>query len=96
MVAKVSLTLSMPEVSRFFGVVIRMYFDEHNPPHFHAIYSGAEAQIGIDPIGLIEGQIPKRALSMVIEWAALHQRELLLNWERMRNEQPAQKIAPLD
>jgi hypothetical protein len=86
----------MPEVSRFFGIVIRMYFDEHLPPHFHAIYGGYEAQVGIDPIKILEGKLPRRAVSMVIEWTALHQRELVNNWERLRNDQPILKIKPLE
>lgn len=85
----------MPEISRFYGIIIRMYFDEHNPPHFHAIYSGVEAQVALDPIGLVEGDLPSRALSMVLEWTALHQRELLDNWERLRTDQPPQKVKPL-
>ena len=64
----------MPEVSRFFGIVIRMYFDDHNPPHFHAFYGEDEAQIGLDPIALLNGTLPNRAVSMVFEWATLHQR----------------------
>jgi len=56
----------MPEVSRFFGIVIRMYFDEHNPPHFHALYAGNEAQVGINPIVILEGKLPNRATSMVL------------------------------
>lgn len=86
----------MPEVSRFFGIVIRMYFDEHNPPHFHAFYAGHEAQVGVDPIILLAGNLPSRAASMVFEWAALHQRELTRNWERLRNDQPADRIEPLE
>ena len=86
----------MPEVSRFFGIVIRMYFDEHLPPHFHALYSGHEAEIGVDPITVQQGNLPRRALSMVVEWAALHQRELLANWERLRKDQPIVKIDPLE
>ena len=86
----------MPEVSRFFGIVIRMYYDEHNPPHFHAIYSEHEAEVGIEPIGVLGGKLPNRATSMVIEWAALHQRELMDNWDRARNDQPVQKIPPLE
>jgi hypothetical protein len=86
----------MPEVSRFFGIIIRMYFDEHLPPHFHAIYGGYEAQVGIDPIKILEGGLPYRAISMVIEWAALHQRELMNDWERLRNDQPVLKIEPLE
>jgi hypothetical protein len=62
----------MPEVSRFFGIVIRMYYDEHAPPHLHAIYGNYEAQIGINPIEVLEGRLPRRAVSMVIEWTALH------------------------
>ncbi len=86
----------MPEVSRFFGIVIRMYFDDHNPPHFHAIYAGYEAQVAIDPIVVLEGSLPNRAASMVIEWAALHQRELMRNWQRLRNVQPIERIEPLE
>lgn len=86
----------MPEVCRFFGIVIRMYFDEHNPPHFHAIYGEREAQFGIDPIVVLEGNLSNRATSLVIEWATLHQRELLINWNRLRTNQPLEKIQPLD
>ena len=86
----------MPEVSRFFGIMIRMYFDEHNPPHFHAVYAGNEAQIGIDPIAILEGKLPNRAASLVFEWAALHQRELMLNWHQLRNDQPIARIEPLE
>ena len=86
----------MPEVSRFFGIVIRMYFDDHNPPHFHAIYSGAECEVGIEPIAIIAGTFPNRAASLVVEWAALHQRELMENWHRLHNAEPVQKINPLE
>jgi hypothetical protein len=86
----------MPEISRFFGIVIRMYFDDHNPPHFHAIYAGNEAQIAIESIEILEGKLPARAASMVFEWAALHQRELLRNWQRLHSEQPAERIRPLE
>jgi hypothetical protein len=86
----------MPEISRFFGIVIRMYFDDHNPPHIHAIYAGREAQFGIEPIAILEGSIPSRAASMVLEWAALHQRELMENWRRLHNAQPVESIKPLE
>lgn len=86
----------MPEISRFFGIVIRMYFDDHNPPHFHAIYAGNEAEIGIEPISLLEGALPSRAASMVFEWAALHQKDLMRNWRRLHEAQPAEKIQPLE
>jgi phosphomannomutase len=85
----------MPEVSRFFGIAIRMYFDDHNPPHFHAIYSGNEVEIGIDPLTVARGKFPRRALGLVLEWAALHREELLDNWDRMLNDQPPHRIDPL-
>jgi len=69
----------MPEVSRFFGISIRMYYDDHSPPHFHAIYSGDEVEIGIDPVTVLEGRLSRRALGMVLEWATAHQGELLAN-----------------
>jgi hypothetical protein len=72
-----------------------MYFDDHEPPHFHAVYSGTEVEIGIDPIEVRAGNVPNRAVSMVLEWAALHQRELMDNWRRLRSDQPAQRISPL-
>ena len=86
----------MPEVSRFFGIVIRMYFDEHNPPHCRALYAGNEAQVGINPIVILEGKLPNRAASMVLEWAALHQQDLMHNWHRLRNDQPTERIDPLE
>jgi hypothetical protein len=86
----------MPEVSRFFGISVRMYFDDHNPPHFHAIYAEAEVEVGIDPLTVLRGRFPQRALGMVLEWAALHQTELLANWDRLRNDEAAQTIHPLD
>lgn len=86
----------MPEISRFFGIVIRMYFDDHNPPHFHAIYAGKEAQIGIESLEIFEGTLPSRAAAMAIEWAVLHRNELMQNWRRLQNEQPAKRIDPLE
>jgi hypothetical protein len=86
----------MPEISRFFGIIIRMYFDDHPPPHFHAIYGDEEAQISIRPIEILNGQLPRRALSMVFEWTALHQQELMRNWLRLEASQPTERIEPLD
>ena len=85
----------VPEISRFFGIIIRMYFDDHPPPHFHAIYGDTEAQVGISPIAILESNLPRRAISMV-EWATLHQDELMANWQKLREDQPAEKIRPLD
>jgi hypothetical protein len=89
-------TMAMPELSRFFGISIRMYYDDHHPPHFHSIYGGAEAEIGIDPVALLCGRLPRRAFGMVMEWAVLHQRELLDNWELLRSGHLPRGIAPLD
>jgi hypothetical protein len=86
----------MPRVSEFFGVVIAMYYNDHNPPHFHAEYGGDEASFSIDTLELCEGELPRRARALVVEWASLHRRELLANWERARQELPLQPIEPLD
>ena len=86
----------MPEISRFFGIVIRMYFLDHEPPHFHAKYGGVEAQVRIHPVGLLEGTFPPRALALVVEWATLHQAELLENWRRLHAGEPPLGIEPLE
>jgi len=86
----------MPEISRFFGVVIRMYHNDHAPPHFHAAYSGQEAVVGVDPIAVRFGGLPPRAISMVVEWAGLHQREIMENWEALREGRPPRKVPPLE
>ena len=86
----------MPEISRYFGIIIRMYFDDHLPPHFHAIYGQNEIQVAINPITILRGSLPCRAESMVFEWAALHQQELMNNWRRLHNAQSPQKIEPLE
>lgn len=85
----------MPEISRFFGIVVRMFFDDHPPPHFHAEYAGVWARIAIQPMEVMSSDLPPRALSMVLEWGALHQRELLENWDRLQNRATPRKIAPL-
>lgn len=85
----------MPEISRFFGIVIRMFFNDHNPPHFHAFYGGNEALIDINAASLFAGTLPPRALGLVIEWTSLHQQELLDDWQRARDHEPLVKIEPL-
>jgi hypothetical protein len=85
----------MPAISRFLGIVITMYFDDHPPPHFHARYSGQEAQIGIEPLALLEGKLPPRVLGHVFEWAALHQDELVADWELVCANKPPSPIEPL-
>lgn len=85
----------MPEISRFLGIIIRMFVSDHNPPHFHAVYNKYEAQFSIDPLEMIEGKLPPRIHGIVIEWALLHQKELTQNWEKLRHEKPIKKIKPL-
>ena len=85
----------MPQISKFFGIIIAMYYNDHVPPHFHAIYGEHEVMITIETFEMIKGKLPRRALSMVLEWATLHRRELLLNWRRARRGLPLKTIAPL-
>ena len=85
----------MPEISRFFGIVIKMFFNEHNPPHFHAFYGEHEVLIDINRLAVFAGSFPPRALGLLIEWATLHQAELLEDWMRARAKQPLEKIQPL-
>jgi hypothetical protein len=85
----------MPQISRFFGIIIMMYYDDHNPPHFHARYGSQECLIRINDLGVLEGNLPSRALKMVIEWAEMHQTELFENWERAKSLQALDNIEPL-
>jgi hypothetical protein len=71
----------MPTVSRFHGIVIAMYFDDHLPPHFHAIAAGREALIRISPIEVLTSNLPRGQLRMVCKWALLHRPELEENWQ---------------
>ena len=86
----------MPEISRFFGIVIRMYFDDHPPPDFHAEYGGERVKIDIDSLEIITGSINPRAYRLAAEWAGLHQSELRENWNRLTRSEPAAKISPLE
>ena len=86
----------MPRISEFFGIAIYMYYKDHMPPHFHAIYAQHEAEIGIDPIVILDGGLPRRVQSLVFEWAAISQNELRANWELARAGQPLRHIPPLE
>lgn len=86
----------MPTISMFYGILIKMFFDDHAPPHFHAEYGEYELVIAISPIKIIQGDAPKRVKSMVLEWAALHQEELLLDWDLCKNLKPPVAIEPLE
>lgn len=85
----------MPEISRFYGIVIRLYFDDHPPPHFHAEYGEDEALIAINTLAVISGHLPGRALGLVVEWASQHQDELHQLWSTAQDKEPLHKIAPL-
>ena len=63
----------MPEISRFYGIIIKMFFADHNPPHFHVLYNDFNAIIEIETLSIIEGKLPPRALGMTMEWASIHQ-----------------------
>jgi hypothetical protein len=86
----------MPEISRFYGLVIRMYYDEHPPPHFHVVYRNAEATLRIDTLEVLQGVLPRRALVLVLEWAMAHRDELRQNWERIERGEPMAPIEPLE
>ena len=86
----------MPEISRFFGIIISMYYNDHSPPHFHVRYGQQKAIIVIQSLSVLEGQLSPRVLGLVIEWAALHQTELLDNWTLARQNLPLHKILALE
>jgi len=84
----------VPEISRFFGIVMGMFYSEHGLPHFHAVYGGDKASIAIPGAYVLEGSLPPRALRLALEWARLHEREWLENWGRARRREPLEPIAP--
>ena len=86
----------MRRISIFYGILIKMFFDDHAPPHFHAEYGEYELVITISPIKIIKGDASKRVKSMVLEWTALHQEELLRDWELCKNMLPPFAIEPLE
>lgn len=85
----------MPEISRFLGISIRMYRDEHPPAHFHAVYGEFAAQVSISPPALLRGRLPPRILGYVTEWAALHEEELQRCWEAAQSDRVVRRIEPL-
>lgn len=85
----------MPRISVFFGITISMYWDDHPPPHFHAIHGGREGKFAIDSLELVSGRLPNAAVRRVREWAELHRAELLANWTRGMAHQPFEQIEPL-
>lgn len=85
----------MPTISRFYGIIIQMYYDDHNPPHFHVIYNDFKGIISILDFSLLEGDLPPKALGLVVEWAKYHKDELLKEWEFAREFKPLFSISPL-
>lgn len=85
----------VPRISAFYGIVIAMYYRDHPPPHFHAIYGEDEAQIVIETLEPLRGDLPARALRLVREWADLHREELQANWAKAAVHEPLDTIEPL-
>jgi hypothetical protein len=85
----------MPVLSQFLGIVITMYFDDHNPPHFYVRYSEYRALISINNFSILEGALPPRILGLVMEWAGLHKEELMKNWHLLQDSGGFNKIDPL-
>lgn len=85
----------MPTLSRFYGIVIFMNYNDHNPPHFHARYQDQEVTMTIED-GIVQGKMSRRALEMIFEWSLRHQDELMKNWDLARNRRPLEPISPLD
>ena len=85
----------MPEICRFYGIIISMRYNDHDPPHFHAVYQSQGAQVSIDNLDVLHGRLPPRAKRYVMEWASLHQDELREAWERRTRREPLGTIEPL-
>jgi hypothetical protein len=87
--------IEMPPLSTFYGILIQMFWSDHAPPHFHALYAEYEALIDIRSLEVIEGQLPRRAMALVLEWAQEHRAELLEDWELCITKQQPKAIPPL-
>jgi len=85
----------MPRLSEFYGIIVSMYFQDHWPPHFHVAYAEHTAKVSIDSLEILRGALPRRAWSLVIEWAALHREELRTCWHKAQNGLPLDRIEPL-
>jgi len=86
----------MPTICMFYGILIRMYWNDHAPPHFHVEYGEYRAQYLIETLALSRGQLPRRAHALVLEWAAMHRNELMEDWELCELKQQPKMISPLD
>ena len=86
----------MPEISRFYGIIIAIYYNDHAPPHFHAKYGADQVSLRIDNGAILEGSLGARALRLVEEWRVLHHAELVEDWNRAQARQPLNRIEPLE
>lgn len=86
----------MPAISRFFGIIIAMYYDDYLPAHFHVRYAEYRATVTIDTLEIMDGILPRRAMALVLEWAAIHREELRTNWRLAREGLSLQPIDPLE
>jgi hypothetical protein len=86
----------MPEISRFFGLVITMNYNDHAPPHFHVRYGSQKALVGIDSLTILQGRLSPRLLGLVVEWASLHREELMTDWRLARQQAELNRIDPLE
>ena len=86
----------MPTICRFYGILIQMYYDDHNPPHFHAIYGEYKAVISIQDLAILEGDLPPRAVGLVMEWGRAHKNDLLKEWDFAREKKSLFPIEPLE
>jgi hypothetical protein len=86
----------VPEISRFFGIIIAMYYDDHDPPHFHAKYGDMRACFSIAELRIVEGELPRRVVTLVLEWAFEHRKELQDNWSLAKKRVALKKITPLE
>jgi hypothetical protein len=86
----------MPTISAFYGIIIRMFYDEHGPPHFHVTYQGYNAVIDINTLEVRLGRLPRRALNLALDWAELHQNELRANWRLIEEGKPLNDVSPLE
>ena len=86
----------MPEISRFFGIIVAMYYNDHGPPHFHARYGDSVVRIAIEDGRVLSGEFPRRATGLVLEWLELHRDELREVWLLAKQRKPLMKITPLE
>ncbi|OGT57721.1 MAG: transcriptional regulator [Gammaproteobacteria bacterium RIFCSPHIGHO2_12_FULL_43_28] len=86
----------MPEISRFFGIIIAMYYQDHNPPHFHVRYNEYKASVSIEDLAILDGKLSPKALGLVIEWASQHQDELMEDWKLAEKLAQLKPIKPLE